>query len=151
MNNNELPEGVGLTPLKKINHENGDIYHALKSTEESFVAFGEAYFSSVVFGKIKGWKKHKRMTLNIVVPVGEIGFVLYDGRETSSTVGSFYEITLSRQNYFRLTVPPEIWMAFYGIGQGDNILLNIASIPHDPSESENLPLDNSYIKYSWEK
>ena len=29
-------EGVSITPIKKICHEKGDIYHALKSTEDSF-------------------------------------------------------------------------------------------------------------------
>jgi dTDP-4-dehydrorhamnose 3,5-epimerase len=89
------------------------------------------------------------MTLNIVVPLGEIGFVLYDDREGSPTRGSFYETSLSRHAYFRLTVPPGIWMAFYGKGEGENMLLNIASTPHDPAESENLPLMNDHIKYSW--
>ncbi|MBI1767962.1 MAG: dTDP-4-dehydrorhamnose 3,5-epimerase [Bacteroidetes bacterium] len=143
-------EGVVLTSLKIIQNENGDVLHGLKSVDASFSSFGEAYFSNVLFGKKKGWKKHTRMTLNIIVPVGEIGFVLFDDREASSTKGFFFEIMLSRKNYFRLTIPPGIWMTFYGKGEGENILLNIANIPHDPTESENLPLENDYINYSWE-
>ena len=150
MNRIDKPfEGVILTPIKIIPHESGDILHGLKASDASFISFGEAYFSSVHFGKRKGWKKHTRMVLNLVVPVGEIGFVLFDDRADSATYGSFYEVKLSRSNYFRLTVPPRIWMAFYGCGEGENILLNIASIPHDPIESENLPLLNDYINYTW--
>jgi dTDP-4-dehydrorhamnose 3,5-epimerase len=141
--------GVSIIPVKIISGENGHVLHGLKATDSSYVSFGEAYFSTVNFKKKKGWKKHTRMTLNIVVPVGEIGFVLYDDREGSSTKGGFFETQLSRQNYCRLTVPPGIWMAFYGIGVRENILLNIASIPHDPSEAENLPLENDQIKYTW--
>ena len=142
-------EGVTLTALKIITAESGDVFHALKSTEESFVSFGEAYLSSVGFKKKKGWKKHTRMTLNLIVPVGEIGFVLYDDRANSITKGNYFETVLSRKNYFRLTVPPGIWMAFYGREEIENILLNIASIPHDPHEAETLPLINDHIKYSW--
>lgn len=142
-------DGVLITPVRIIPNESGDILHGLKATDESFISFGEAYFSIIHAGKKKGWKKHTRMTLNIVVPVGEIGFVLYDGRANSPTEGLYYEIVLSRKNYMRLTVPPGIWMAFYGKGEDENMLLNMASIPHDPTEAESLPLENEFIKYSW--
>ncbi len=65
-------DGVILTPLKKITHLKGDILHAMKKSEKEFSGFGEAYFSSVYKGKIKGWKKHNKMTLNIIVVKGEI-------------------------------------------------------------------------------
>jgi len=89
------------------------------------------------------------MILNLVVPVGEIGFVLVDDRSGSATRGSAFECALSRSHYLRLTIPPGIWVAFYGKGNGENMLLNLASIPHDPAEAENLPLINDYIKYNW--
>jgi len=38
-------------------------------------------------------------------------------------------------------------MAFQGMGDQENILLNIASIPHDPLEAENLPIQNDLIPY----
>jgi dTDP-4-dehydrorhamnose 3,5-epimerase len=122
--------------------------HALKQPEESFRGFGEAYFSTVNNGAVKGWKKHQRMILNLVVPLGTIRFVLYDGRPSSKSFQSFQELTLSRENYQRLTVPPGIWMAFQGIGEGENMLLNIASIPHDPEEADNLPIHNEQISYN---
>ena len=143
-------EGVVLSPIKIIANENGDILHGIKASDSSFVSFGEAYFSCIHYGKRKGWKKHTRMTLNLVVPSGEIGFVMYDGRTDSPTYAMFYEVRLSRKNYNRLTVPPGVWMAFYGAGEGENMLLNIASIPHDPTESENLALENDHIKYIWQ-
>jgi len=144
-----LPDGVQLTPLRIIPTENGDVLHALKASEDSFISFGEAYFSTVLPGKIKGWKKHTRMVLNLVVPVGEIEFVLMDDRAGSATKGKFFECTLSRQHYMRFTIPPGIWVAFSGKGSGENMLLNIASIPHDPAEAENLPLENEHFNYSW--
>ena len=74
-------EGVFLTPLKKIPHPKGDILHGVKKSDHGFIGFGEAYFTKVIFGEIKGWNMHKKMTLNLAVPVGKILFVLYDDRE----------------------------------------------------------------------
>jgi dTDP-4-dehydrorhamnose 3,5-epimerase len=147
--NKTLPDGVFLTPLKIIPGESGDVLHGMKASDPTFRSFGEAYFSTVKRGIRKGWKKHLRMELNLVVPVGEIGFVLYDDRQDSDTCNEFFEVRLSRENYQRLTVPPGIWMAFYGISPNENMLLNLASIQHDPAEAENLPLENERIRYSW--
>ena len=140
-------EGVQLTPLRIIPGELGDVYHALKEKEESFEGFGEAYFSTVNGYAAKGWKKHRKMVLNLIVPVGAIRFVLYDDRPESRTYRTFQECTLSKENYQRLTVVPGIWMAFQGRTDGLNMLLNIASIPHDPYESENLPIPNETIPF----
>ena len=140
-------EGVSLKPLKKVLNEKGDIFHALKSTDEIFISFGEAYFSNVNHGAIKGWKKHNKMILNLVVPVGQIKFVLYDDREFSTTFKEFWEVEIGEANYQRLSVPTGIFMSFQGIGLHRNMLLNIASIPHDPAESVNKELSD--ISYSW--
>lgn len=135
-------DGIVLTPLKIIPGDKGSVLHALKSEEHSFVSFGEAYFSTIDFNQVKGWKKHHQMILNIVVPVGKIKFVVYDDRAESVTKHSFFEVILSPQNYSRLTVQPGLWMAFKGMEEGTNMLLNIASIPHNPQEAENIPLQN---------
>jgi dTDP-4-dehydrorhamnose 3,5-epimerase len=140
-------EGVSLTPLNKILNEKGDIFHALKSTNETFISFGEAYFSNVNHGAIKGWKKHTKMFLNLIVPLGTIKFVLFDDRELSTTFGQYQEVEFGEFNYQRLFVPPGIFMSFQGIGLHRNMLLNIASIPHDPTESVNKEL--AEISYSW--
>ena len=107
-------EGVTLHLLKHIPVPKGDIYHAMKSTDEGYVGFGEAYFSEIVEGEAKGWKRHRRMVLNLVVPLGAVKFVIYDDRKDSITYGKFEEFVLSpKDNYQRLTVAPGLWMAFY--------------------------------------
>ncbi|MCZ7401432.1 MAG: dTDP-4-dehydrorhamnose 3,5-epimerase family protein [Candidatus Methanoperedens sp.] len=144
-------DGVILTPLRIIPGENGDVLHAIKVTEPSFSGFGEAYFSTVNKGSVKAWKRHRKMTLNLVVPVGEIKFVIYDDRPESSTCGKISEIVLSHSNYQRLTVPPMTWMGFKGLGKGLNMLLNIANIPHDPDEVDRQDAFENNIGYEWEK
>ena len=84
-------DGVILTPLKKILHPKGDIFHGMKKDDNGYVGFGEAYFSTINNGEIKGWNKHKRMTLNLVVPMGEVTFVIYDDREKSHSKGVFFK------------------------------------------------------------
>lgn len=133
--------GCKLTPLRIISGEKGDVLHALKASDEGFSAFGEAYFSTVKNGETKGWKRHHHMTLNLVVPVGKIRFNLHDERSESTSFGVREEVTLSIENYQRLTIPPGVWVAFSGLADGPNLLLNIADLPHDPSESENRDLD----------
>ena len=141
-------EGVTLYPLKHIVVPKGDIYHAMKSTDKGYMGFGEAYFSQIEHGKAKGWKRHNRMTLNLIVLVGAIKFVIFDDRENSITYGQFQEIILSPENnYQRLTVEPGLWMAFYGEGEGVSMLMDIIPEPHDPSKAS--CMDLSAIDYQF--
>lgn len=135
-------EGVTLHPLKHIIVSKGDIYHALKSTDEGYKGFGEAYFSQVKEGAVKGWKRHNRMTLNLIVPLGCVKFIIYDDREGSSSKGEFEEITLSpKENYQRLTIAPGLWLAFCGMSKGTSMLMDIIPEPHDPKEADRKEID----------
>tara|TARA_B100000795_G_C22800901_1_gene441876 strand:+ start:3274 stop:3681 length:408 start_codon:yes stop_codon:yes gene_type:complete len=133
-------DGVELNPLKVISHPKGDILHGIKSSSEGFSSFGEAYFSTINHLEVKGWKLHKKMVLNFVVPVGEVEFVVFDEKE-------YFTITLSKNNYKRLTISPNLWVAFRGKSNQTNLVVNIASIEHNPNESVNVDLDS--IAYDW--
>lgn len=134
--------GVKLFPLKHISVPKGDIFHALKKTDEGYTGFGEVYFSEIQQGEVKGWKRHNKIPLNIIVIQGEIGFVMYDDRKGSPSYGQFLEIKLSKDNnYQRLFLPPGIWMAFYGIGNGTSMLMDIIPEVHDPNESSRKELE----------
>lgn len=143
---NEM-QGISLNQLRIIGGEDGKVMHALKESEDSFIKFGEAYFSTVNCNAIKGWKKHTQMHSNLIVPFGEVQFVFYDDRGGSETQGCFFSVNLSTNNYLRLTVEPGLWMAFKGIGGGENTILNIASISHDPKEALNDPIQTSQNRY----
>ena len=134
-------DGVVLTPLKKIYNSKGFIYHAMKKSDNEFHGFGEAYFSTIEKDCIKGWKKHTKMTLNLIVINGEIQFVIF-----CKKTNLFFSVRLSRKNYQRLTISPGLWVAFKGLSK-DNVLLNLASIEHDPHEVESNALEK--IEYKW--
>ena len=134
-----------LTPQKRIRVNGGDVLHALKSSDPSYAGFGEAYFSWISSGAIKAWKKHTKMTMNILVPLGAIKFVFCEIQD--------YEIkdlrveVISQSNYMRLTVPPGIWFGFQGLDSKPSLILNIANILHDPHEVERLKQHE--INYIW--
>jgi len=119
----------------------GDVLHAMRQSDAGCEGFGEAYFSWVTSGKVKGWKRHKLMTMNIVVPVGRVRFVFY----TTEHMCRVEEIGADR--YVRITVPPGIWFGFQGLVEQQSLVLNIANILHDPNEVERLEL--SKIKHDW--
>ncbi len=132
-------DGLLTTPLRRIPTPGGHVFHGMKATDPGFAGFGEAYFSFVQCGFVKGWKRHERMTLNFVVPEGEIQVVAHDvdtGEQATFVLGPRDDST-----YMRLTIRPGLWVGFGGLGKGVNLLLNVASIPHDPTESSTRPLD----------
>jgi dTDP-4-dehydrorhamnose 3,5-epimerase len=129
-------DGVKLHQLRRITVPNGDILHALKLSDEDYYGFGEAYFSHIKHGSIKGWKRHNKVTLNLVVVLGSVKFIFYDDREDSSTFGMFEEFQLSPDNnYQRLTVSPGVWMSFMGISDEESIIMNIINDVHNPDEA----------------
>tara|TARA_B110000008_G_C16977982_1_gene566925 strand:- start:8374 stop:8808 length:435 start_codon:yes stop_codon:yes gene_type:complete len=136
---------VVVTDLDVIDTPGGNVMHAIKNTSNGFKGFGEAYFSCIDNGAIKAWKRHKNMTLNLIVPVGKVKFVLFDDRDQSNV--QFQEIILSRHSYSRLTVPPMIWIGFKGLLENGSMLLNVANIEHNPYEVDRLEIDK--INYDW--
>lgn len=132
--------GVTFTPLQRISTSKGDVLHGLKATDQGFAGFGEAYFSLVLGGSIKGWKRHNVMTLNLICVQGAIQFVVY-GKNQNEPVLNTVLSPDNTETYARLTIPPMFWVGFSGVSTGTNMLLNVASHVHDPQESETRPLD----------
>ena len=142
-------EGVAIHPLTQIPDERGKVMHMLKATDPQFERFGEIYFSMVHPGVVKGWHRHRRMTINYAVVVGLIKLVLYDDRPASPTRGERQEIFLGESCYRLVTVPPMIWNGFKGLGTVSALVANCATIPHDPTEIERVDPINGHIPYDW--
>ena len=132
-----------VTPLKRIPTAGGDVLHALKNSETGFNGFGEVYFSWVEQGAIKAWKCHQCMTLNLVVPMGEVSLVFH----LTNQKNNFRTENISEERYVRLTVPPGIWFGFQGIASERSLLTNVADMVHDPDEV--LGKKTSEIVYNW--
>ena len=134
--------GISEHKLAILNNVNGSVMHALKKSDSGFRNFGEIYFSNIKYRNIKAWKRHTKMTMNLVVPVGRVKFVFY-----SEEKNIFEEYILGENNYNRLTVNPLLWFGFQGMEEGKNLVMNIANIEHDPDEVERKNLMD--LKYLW--
>tara|TARA_B100000767_G_C19704081_1_gene509693 strand:+ start:911 stop:1354 length:444 start_codon:yes stop_codon:yes gene_type:complete len=142
--------GVITTPLSIINTKGGDVFHAMKTSDQGYSGFGEAYFSTIEPKAIKGWKRHTEMVLNLVVPIGSVRFILYDDRENQDNLNQFQEVILSiADGYARLTVPPMIWVGFQGLSRQASLVLNIANMEHSSEEIDRKELEE--IKFNWSK
>ena len=138
-------EEIQLTQLDRIKTLGGDVMHGMRHTDPGFSGFGEAYFSLITAGAVKGWKRHTKMTMNLLVPFGKVKFVFRIVGSNNSDIFRVEEIGLDR--YMRITVPPGIWFGFQGVFPGESLVLNIASITHDPTEVERLMITD--VSYSW--
>lgn len=145
----KMIDGVKIVRLKQFVDERGKVMHMISANSSSFVGFGEIYFSCIYPNAIKGWHMHKKMTLNYVVPHGNIKFVLYDNRTESPTMGEVQEIFLGPDNYCLVTVPPMIWNGFKGIGTDMAIVANCSSIMHSDDEIEKKSPNDLSIPYKW--
>jgi len=146
---NSFIQDVRVVPLRRIPDERGTVYHMLRCTDPYFVKFGEIYFSSIYPGVIKGWHKHREMTLNYACIFGRVKLALYDEREDSPTKGTLMEVFLGPDNYALTVVPPDIWNGFKGLSEPFAIIANCCTHPHDPSRSTKLDLIKSHIPYDW--
>ena len=126
--------------LKKFEVEEGDVLHAFKATDNEFKGFQEAYFSKIKHHKIKAWKRHTKMTMNLIVPIGEVQFNFYDKNRKL-----IINTCIGENKYSRITVPPMIWVGFKGLSLKTSYILNITDILHDPLEVERQPL--SFLEF----
>ena len=126
--------------LKKFELDSGDVFHALKASESEYQGFQEAYFSTIKNNKIKAWKRHYKMTMNLIVPIGKVQFIFYD--EDRNLLKN---LTIGHENYSRITVPPMIWFGFKGLSANTSYILNISNELHDSKEVERKPL--SFLEF----
>jgi len=143
-------DGVEVIPLKRITDERGAIHHMLKNTDAHFRAFGEIYFSSIHPGVVKGWHRHRDMTLNYACIHGRVKVVVYDGREGSKTHGNVQEVFLGPEHYALVVVPPGLWNGFKGIGAETSMVANCCTHAHDPARSDRMDPFSNPIPYSWD-
>ena len=135
-------DGVKCKTLPIIHGEKGNVIKLIKKEDPHFLGFGEAYFSTIKKYDIKGWKKHKLMTCNLVVISGTVEFVIHDSRKVSKTYGCYDKFLLSENQFKRLTIPPRLWFGFKGMDE-KNIILNISDIGHEKSEVIEHRADNN--------
>ena len=140
---------VIITPLKIIADDRGKVMHMLRNDNKIFKQFGEIYFSTIFYSKIKAWHLHKVTTLNYACVKGKVKLVLFDNRDNSPSKGVIQEITMSPEKYFLVTIPKNIWNGFKGLDKEESVIANCLNLPHNENEMVRIdPLDKS-IGYNW--
>lgn len=141
-------EGVQVVPLRRIPDERGTVMHMLKRSDPHFREFGEIYFTSIYRDVVKGWHRHRLMTLNYACIWGRVKLVLHDDREGSTTRGTIVERFLGPDDYALAVIPPGIWTGFKGMTE-IAIVANCATHPHDPNLTDRMDPFGSAIDYDW--
>lgn len=129
-----------VTPLIRIANDAGDVCKALRKDEAGFNGFGEAYFSWIESGRVKAWKKHNQMTMNLIVAIGSVRFVFVCDH-------GYEVIEIGVDNYARITVQPGVWFGFKGVSNSASLVLNISNIAHSDDEVDRL--QPSVFDYNW--
>ena len=142
-------EGIKISPLKIISDDRGSVMHMLRNDSQIFDKFGEIYFSTIFENKIKAWHLHKEATLNYACIKGRVKLVLFDDRTQSSSKGVYEEIILSPQNYFLITIPPNIWNGFKGLDEEESIIANCLNLPHNEKEMVREDPYSKKFNYNW--
>lgn len=144
-------DGVFTAPLQRIPDERGTVMHMLRADDPHFLGFGEIYFSTIYKGIVKGWHRHREMTLNYACIFGRIKLAIYDDRPHSPTRGRLAEYFLGPDNYTLVQIPPGLWNGFKGMSDPLAIMANCCTHPHEAElhRTERLdPLAND-IPYDW--
>ena len=150
MNYRTTIEGANLTELGQIVDERGAVLHHMRNDAPDFTVFGECYFSEMLPGAVKAWKRHRHQTQNIAVPVGRVRFVMFDDREGSSSHGTLNIVELGRpDDYHRLRIPRGVWYGFTCLSNRPALVANCADRVHDPDDAELRPEDDERFPYRW--
>lgn len=140
-------KGVTRSPLKVIEDERGAVMHMMRNDHPMCHDFGEIYFSKINHGFLKGWKRHKKMTQNFTAPFGQVTLIILDLRDGSDTYDHYTMINIGHPAHYQLvTIEPNLWYAFFASSQEGAILANFTDLPHDPLESEQLPIDHFHVE-----
>ena len=139
MKNSYLNNNVIINNINIISSDEVYIYKYIQNNDECFNGFGEIYGSIIRRDQIKAWKYQNKNTMNLFVPFGSVKIVCYHDN-------NFFEVIVSEQDSKRITIKPNIYYGFKGIGE-KNLIINLINNLHDENSSMNKP--SNYFAYEW--
>ena len=141
--NIKMSKKVKVYKSKQVIDERGKIILFAKKNSKFLIKYNELYCSEIRMGKVKAWRKHKKNYSLFVLVKGKIKIV-YQEKENK-----FDEIILSEEQSKIVSLPPNIWYGFKGLGDTDSIISNITSKPYSESEIERLDYNQFFLNYDW--
>ena len=132
--------------IKKFNlltfkNNKGNVLRAYRKNEKKIGKFGEVYLSWINKKSIKGWKMHKKMHMNLIVPIGLVKFVFFKNNK-------FKEIIVGENKYYRIYVPNKIYFAFQNLSKKKSLVINYSNIIHQNTD-EIINKNLREISYKW--
>ena len=132
---------ISIKNLSIINNKKGDILKGFLKSDNKTINVKEVYFSEINPKQIKAWKKHNKMTSNLIAVKGEIKIVVQKKDK------SFITEIISKKNYKMISIPPNFWFGFQCISTEAGMLVNISNEEHDDLESDQLDIEK--ILFDW--
>lgn len=144
-------DGVAVKPLRRLVDERGYLMEILRSDEELFRQFGQAYVSACFPGIIKAWHCHRVQFDYFCCLAGNLKVGLYDDRADSATRGQTQSVVIGELAPALVCIPPHVWHGFMAVGGQSALVLNLTTETYrydDPDELRRDPLDPQ-IPFSW--
>jgi dTDP-4-dehydrorhamnose 3,5-epimerase len=144
-------EGVRTVQLQARADERGFLMELLRSDDEHFEKFGQAYASLNYPGVIRAWHWHERQSDLWVVVQGMVKAACFDIREESPTHGEVNEFFLGEQNRQMLIIPRRVAHGYKTVGSEPSLLVNFPTEPYDRGDpdEQRIPFDSPDIPYDW--
>jgi dTDP-4-dehydrorhamnose 3,5-epimerase len=137
--------------LRVIPDERGRLMEMLRSDDELFIRFGQAYMTTAYPGVVKAWHYHKKQVDHFVCVKGMMKVVLYDGRPESPSHKEIDEFIIGEHNPLLLQIPPYVFHGFKCISEQEAVVINLPTEPYDYKEPDEyrLPAHGGEIPYDW--
>lgn len=127
---------------QRVKNYKGDIFKLLKKDNFQNQNIFESYISKVNFNKIKAWKYHKKISLNLIVVRGRVLFITLENNK-------FNRYILDDKKFKKLFVPNKVWYGFMGLEKKSSTILSFANAYY--SNSEILRKNIKDFSFDWSK
>jgi len=148
-------DGVKIKKLKVVPDKRGFLMEMLRSDDELFEKFGQAYLTGVKKGFAKAWHYHKQQIDCVACVYGQARWVMYDARKGSKTFGAIQEVIMSDPlktgEQILVKVPFGVIHGFAADSCDEARIVNIPNnryIYENPDEFR-YPWNSEEIPYQW--
>lgn len=141
--------GVEVKPLNRIVDERGYLMEILRSDDENFRDFGQAYVSACQPGIIKAWHKHVFQTDQFCCVSGMLKIGLYDRRAGSPTEMETQTVVIGDLNPCLVIIPPGVWHGFKALGNTMAVVLNLPDKAYNRENPDEQRASVNEFNYNW--
>jgi len=148
----ELIEGVRIKELTVIPDQRGRLMEMLRSDDELFMGFGQAYLTTTYPGVVKAWHLHRQQADNIVCVAGMIRLGIFDERRESKSFGRTGELYLGVHRPRLVQIPAGLWHGWKCVSPEEALIINFPTRPYDYDEPDEERLDprENHIPWDWD-